>query len=1323
LNEDIYRSIREENIEKYGTAIDEWGPVLLANRYSDRTHFVYELLQNAEDACERAKETGEKKTFWIEFELKNRLLEVKHNGIPFNYADVRGICGLVEGTKRNDHSQIGQFGIGFKSVYAYTMSPEVYSDEHCFKINNYVQPTQIQPKKNNRRSGETLFIIPFNHREVTEKKAFSEIEIRLKNLGLRTLLFLNNLEKITWKIKNSYGIFSRKTRFINNKIRYVELKYLDDENNEESETWLVFRKPIKLSDIEIDVEIAYLMNETENTNEKEIIPARNTELVVFFPTEKETHLHFLVQGPYLTTPSRDNIILNDWNKMLIEETALLVADSISMIKEMNLLSIRFLNTLPIEKEFFLKEETIFYPIYQKVKEKFLEEVSLIPSEGGGYCSIKNSLIGTAKSLRDLLSTEQLKSIFNKEEWVFGDITFKRTPKLYNYFKNELNIEEVDPEKFARKIDKKFLKDQSDKWISDFYSFLLEQRALWRKKSTPFELEGILLSKPIIRLENNVHITPYNSKGSPNAYLPSSNQEINTLFPIVKKSILTHKKAKEFLENLGYIVPDKIAGLIDKVIPLYQGNDIKIPYEENLQHVKWIVQTLKEFKNDSRRNRLLKILRDVPFLSAKNVVSAEIRFIKPKKIYLGKFYTKNDDIEIFFNENSDIWLLYEKYEKIFDKDIFIEIGCKHKIKIMMRVPNWDGNIIIIKEYGKHKRGLNGFDPDFMIDGLEFALNNINLKRSKIIWDILKQFPEKIRGIVEFATNQDYKNSEPKEHFSKTGLLLKSHSWVPDRKNNFLNPASISINELHLDLEPENSISKIVADKLEFKTDIEQKYLEQLPPEKQRKHILIEKLYQLIPDEQANKIIQKVIKEQENLKENGNSQLTATLCELFTRSEFKNVIDTIEKIPNFPRISKSLIRIYELSKLCINYQTFNDVITLVEKPSSNFRSFRLRWNLKDQDLPVKTIKAKYLKLNIKHFHFRPAIDAEEKKLGVKLPTDERFYPIYENIIVKGMEKNKAIKKLMYDIMNDGQRDPIVILKNGEVLDGNKRLVSYLLSSLLEEKKKISKALDINSIDVVVIPNELSEEELCEIRNDLQRKSNLRPKQTLGYRDSVETMVNIKRFREKGYSIKEISKRFSLSPKEVNEKLGVITQIDVFLENVPEESRYGIAQAFNLNHFFIRLHRELNQIEHLDLEPTQKIEMKKELRHIMLGWFTNLIDPTMRSNEYIPKLEYIRKMRIVLESQSTLSKVKEILDLKNITKIQRHFLLEDIINQNQNYFSEIEDAERILDIIQNYQIHLAKIKIKERDKNVLLDLLTKSHNELKNILNRIVGNKTRK
>ena len=101
---DLYKKISDSNRIKYGTEAERILRIII-NQYSDRTHFIYEILQNAEDA-------GAK---YIRFHLEKNQLLIFHNGRPFNERDIDGVCGIADGTKE-DGTRIGHFGIGFKSV-------------------------------------------------------------------------------------------------------------------------------------------------------------------------------------------------------------------------------------------------------------------------------------------------------------------------------------------------------------------------------------------------------------------------------------------------------------------------------------------------------------------------------------------------------------------------------------------------------------------------------------------------------------------------------------------------------------------------------------------------------------------------------------------------------------------------------------------------------------------------------------------------------------------------------------------------------------------------------------------------------------------------------------------------------------------------------------------------------------------------------------------------------------------------------------------------------------------------------------------------------
>ena len=153
-----YGTIRDENKGRYGTDVTHYGQVLLADRYDDPSHFIFELLQNAEDALGRRKDGPKSRT--VDFSLSDDDLCVTHYGKPFDTADVKAICGIARGTKQEDATQIGRFGIGFKSVYSVTDRPVIYSGSEEFAIESFVLP--FAAPSVHRPSGQTVFVIPLN---------------------------------------------------------------------------------------------------------------------------------------------------------------------------------------------------------------------------------------------------------------------------------------------------------------------------------------------------------------------------------------------------------------------------------------------------------------------------------------------------------------------------------------------------------------------------------------------------------------------------------------------------------------------------------------------------------------------------------------------------------------------------------------------------------------------------------------------------------------------------------------------------------------------------------------------------------------------------------------------------------------------------------------------------------------------------------------------------------------------------------------------------------------------------------------------------------
>ena len=219
-----YGEIRNQNQVEYGTAIGRIGDLLLRDIYDDRTHFIFEILQNTEDALARREEwTGSRA---VRFDLTDKELHVRHFGKPFDEKDVKGICAIAKSTKTlND---IGRFGIGFKSVYAFTTRPEIHSGSEDFAIESYVMP--VSAPMLDRCPIETLIVIPFQ--SSNEFDHMAEVATALEGLDAPTLLFLTQIEEIHWSVAGARsGLYRRESNQIDvdEGVRLVKIFREEDE--------------------------------------------------------------------------------------------------------------------------------------------------------------------------------------------------------------------------------------------------------------------------------------------------------------------------------------------------------------------------------------------------------------------------------------------------------------------------------------------------------------------------------------------------------------------------------------------------------------------------------------------------------------------------------------------------------------------------------------------------------------------------------------------------------------------------------------------------------------------------------------------------------------------------------------------------------------------------------------------------------------------------------------------------------------------------------------------------------------------------------------
>ena len=633
-------------------------------------------------------------------------------------------------TKKDDVNTIGTFGAGFKSVFAITKTPEIHSGEYHFKITDYIVPEEIEPLD---KADNTIIILPFNHSDISENDAYGQTADRLQKLESESLLFLRHIEEIKWCTESGEGNYlsevqEEKTTLISGVDGQLKL-----------EEYILFKKDIKIEDTRLNIAIAYLLDE----DSEKIIPVADPSLFVFFPTNVKTRLKFHVHAPYRTTPSRESIPFDDeQNSIITNELSKLISKSLQAIKDRKLLNVDFLLTLPIDEE-------ITEPLYKKVFEKVRNELSnnpLLPTAADQcFTSAEEALLAGQKGLSELLDDADCSALFERKYWINTAITYDRTRELRDYLTKVLKVPEITIEEFCKKISIEFIEEKPDQWIIDFYSNIKNSKALYHQSlSAP----GLLRKKPIIRLEDGSHIEPDGEDGKIQVYLPSDHE---SEFKTVKRILSEDEGVKEFLKDLGLEKPDDIAEIKEFIIPKYNGNDIE--EQDYLKDFKKVLTIWKQ-SDKYEREKIIDLMK-----------KSESRFIRSKNYadefsyqYPGDVYFSKENIKKWFQGNKDESVYFVGFDS--DESKFLgDLGVCSKIKI-------DGAKDVTSDsYGYYKRSVNGFNPDFFIRGLDFSLNNINIDRSIVLWNILLEYPHKLRGCIKTKTNQNYPYIDGPEETSK------------------------------------------------------------------------------------------------------------------------------------------------------------------------------------------------------------------------------------------------------------------------------------------------------------------------------------------------------------------------------------------------------------------------------------------------------------------------------------------------------------------------------------------------------------------------------
>lgn len=832
-----YNLISEHNVDQLGK--DTSSRKTQVSMYSDSTHFVYEILQNADD--HGATE--------ILFKLSRDELIIEHNGEPFNEENVRAITYFGKSTSREDLVKTGRFGIGFKSVFAFTATPIIISrPEHfqiygLYRVREYTYPEDFSESR-------TRIILPFNHESeqpdyveeiMTKEDAYQQISDCLPKLNINTLLFTQNIREISWVIdKKSMRIWREDEVDGNARLTIIR-------NGVQEERYLVFSKvPTWENEKHKPVEIAFAIDRQD-----QIISIDKDYLYVLFPTTENTGLKFLLNGPYRTNPARETVSKTDaFNTYLMQVTCELMRELLPKLKDKNLLNVNFLSILPNkedelthvsngQKVFRNSEDKLkgFYtPLHDTIIHEFKNE-KLTPTKHNHYFIPAKDLYRGTREISELIHDDDLAILLginnNLPLWVANsppnrrrddrgrfieDVDATKQNRRINAFLVTLEIPEWNFEDLLQALELgaetiiKWLKQKSDEWHQEFYAFLSDSASNYKSELSELRLvrcedgnyrfgrechfsgSDVNLNEDLLTVSTGVdemsntktvgeEIQEKNFNYVSNAvYLSGNNQN-------------QQESAKKFLETIGVNEVNETERIKVILRQRYSRNSI-LPHEGDMERFINLVKDKPETKT---------IFKDYFIFEVVLPSDSRRLFRKPNGVFLDSpfFETNLTTLYDAIGENSKLFkrAISPRHVNIgSNKEIgelvkFAEaVGVQTKLEVIkQRIPSVHPQSEYLYSAPGDKESQYSINSDYTIPEFTLLLNNLSIEKSKLIWRTMSHLA------TSYLKAQYRRNASSSSHSGDATLVheLRMAKWIPqneDEKISFTRPEDASRGKL-------------------------------------------------------------------------------------------------------------------------------------------------------------------------------------------------------------------------------------------------------------------------------------------------------------------------------------------------------------------------------------------------------------------------------------------------------------------------------------------------------------------------------------------------
>jgi hypothetical protein len=652
--------------------------------YSESQRFVFELIQNADDA---AKDTNNE----VHFDFLSNSLIISHNGKAFDEDDIVSLTGAGASTKKADPTKTGYKGIGFKSVFGKSERVTIFSDGYQFRFDKSIHksklPWQIIPlwTESNSLSKEiqdsyckTTYTVSTIIEIVDPNSLLSDLTELLNNGQI--LLFLRRISKISVS-QNGNLIYSIEKKIICQSVACNEVTLLKD--GKEISSWIT--KSFEM--IPISNETKDTLKQDDKTPEKlkeaafteisfaskieqgKIKSLKKEESLIFtyLPTKvSDFEFPFLVNGSFITNAAREGLHEDRiWNQWLFKVVAEKTIDWLEMLASSKF-KFHILNLLPKK---YNTTSNALKNSFDASLDKFVNEKTFIPSKSLKLKKISELIIdNTGLSNLSFISSDTVIDYINQKENTtykndsFVNSQLQRTEKLQSFGAKFFDAENLESFFLSSVFKENHQPSENFALIEYFHKKANnDESKMWdeKLKTIPFiYAKGKRLKSP-----KTVCFPSIN-------FETESGESLSVIHSEVYPKIESEPNVKSWLELLGVKEPSDLAYIENELIGNIETCITNKNYKEVTRYL------LNQHKKGLLSEWHYRKLQDLPIYTTKK------ELIPAKQCYLCDILEPLLRIEKI-NENGKY--VSESYKERGDlasewKTFFLKIGISENISI-------------------------------------------------------------------------------------------------------------------------------------------------------------------------------------------------------------------------------------------------------------------------------------------------------------------------------------------------------------------------------------------------------------------------------------------------------------------------------------------------------------------------------------------------------------------------------------------------------------------------------------------------------------------